>query len=422
MLKYIWHFTHLFVSLHDFIVYMRVRYIYMRVWTLLCLCGLFVTAQAQRDSIVASLLTCSPGTQVYSLYGHTGLRMRNVTQGTDYVFNYGVFDFRRPHFAWHFTLGECDYQVVGVPYGYFIDDYVRRGSRVTEQELALNGEEAYRLMAALVVNCLPENRTYRYNFLTNNCTTRVRDQIEAAVDGDVVYVEAEDHPTFRQLLHHYTEGYDWAETGNDLLLGASSDRVTSDRQAQFLPEQLMNYMETAQVYDSLNNRHPLLRESRILVEGHPQTHEEPFPLTPFQVGLAFVALMVAIALIERWAGHMCWLVDMLLMTLQGLAGILVCLMFFFSAHPTVDTNWHVWLLNPLPLLCMPWVVRRAIQHRVCVYHYLNLLVLTLFLVFIPWIPQSFPVLTPCLALGLLTRPVSYYLHYRDGVVTELDRR
>ena len=115
---------------------MRVRDI-IRVWALLCFLGLGMTAQAQGDSIVASLLTCSPGNKVYSLYGHTGLRMRNITQGTDFVFNYGVFDFRRPHFSWHFTLGECDYQVVGIPYEYFIDEYEQRGSSVTEQELAL---------------------------------------------------------------------------------------------------------------------------------------------------------------------------------------------------------------------------------------------------------------------------------------------
>ena len=378
----------------------------------LCLSCLGLMAQVQNDSVVVSLLTCSPGTQSYSLYGHTGLRIQDRDKDLDYVFNYGVFDFRRPHFTWHFVLGECDYQVVPYPFELFLEDYVKRGSSVTEQELNLTREEANRLLTALVVNCQPENMTYRYNFLTNNCTTRVRDQIEKAVDGEVVYVEAEEHPTFRQLLHQYTKGYDWAETGNDLLLGAACDRVASDRQAQFLPEQLMQYVEKAEVYDTLNNRHPLLKETRVLVEGRGQTHTEPLPLTPWQVGLVFVAVMVLIAVLEYWIGRMFWLVDLLVMTLQGLAGILVCFMFFFSQHPMVDTNWHVWLLNPLPLLCMPWVVRRAIQHRVCVYHYLNFLVLALFMVFMPWIPQSFPVLTPLLALGLLTRPVSYYIDYK----------
>ena len=71
--------------------------------------------QTEGDGIVASLLTCSPGTEVYSLYGHTGLRMKDTRKNLDLVFNYGVFDFRRPHFVWYFMLGECDYEVCPIP-------------------------------------------------------------------------------------------------------------------------------------------------------------------------------------------------------------------------------------------------------------------------------------------------------------------
>ncbi len=43
------------------------------------------------DSVEVSLLTCSPGTEVYSLYGHTAIRVKSYTTGEDWVFNYGVF-------------------------------------------------------------------------------------------------------------------------------------------------------------------------------------------------------------------------------------------------------------------------------------------------------------------------------------------
>ena len=108
---------------------------------------------------------------------------------------------------------------------------------------------------------------------------------------------------------------------------------------------------------------------------------------------------------------MFWPVDVVVMLLQGAAGVLIFLLFFFSAHPTVDSNWHIWLFNPIPLVCIPWVVARAFRDKICFYHYLNGFSLMLFLVYMPWMPQSFPVLTPLLALALLTRPVSYYLHY-----------
>ena len=376
---------------------MRVRDI-IRLLTLLCLLSCGKTAWAQGDSIVASLLTCSPSTEVYSLYGHTGLRMQNFSKGHDVVFNYGVFDFSTPHFTWKFILGQCDYQVYAYPYALFLEEYEKI-------------EEYKRNMVALAVNSMPENRTYRYNFMTNNCTTQVRDQIERAVDGTVVYEEAQEHPTYRELLHHYTEGYDWGETGNDLLLGAACDDVTSDRAAHFLPEQMMHYMAAAQIYDSQNNRRPLVGETRVLLEERPQSHTEPFPLTPLQTGLIALAVMLLVMLLEYWTRRMFWPVDVVVMLLQGAAGVLIFLLFFFSAHPTVDSNWHIWLFNPIPLVCIPWVVARAFRDKICFYHYLNGFSLMLFLVYMPWMPQSFPVLTPLLALALLTRPVSYYLHY-----------
>ena len=38
--------------------------------------------------IRVSVLTCSPGQEVYSLYGHTAIRVQDMGRGTDHVFNY----------------------------------------------------------------------------------------------------------------------------------------------------------------------------------------------------------------------------------------------------------------------------------------------------------------------------------------------
>ena len=368
-------------------------------------------AQTEGDSIEASLLTCSPGTEVYSIYGHTGLRICNLTKGTDVVYNYGVFNFRRPHFTWHFVLGECDYEVMPFPFEIFLEEYRQRGSSVVEQRLNLSAEEANRLYALLVINCLPENRTYRYNFLLNNCTTRARDIIEDAVMGTVMYEEADEHPTYRELLHRKTEDYPWEEVGNDLLLGAKCDTVLSDRAAQFLPEQLMLYMAQAQVYDEDNNRHPLVTNTTELVSAREQVKPKDFPLSPLVMGMLVVLMFVLVALLEYAIRHMLWGFDILVMLIQGLAGVLLCFMAVFSHHPTVTANWQIWILNPIPLFCIVWVVRCAIRRKRCLYHYLNLLCLVLFIVFMPWIPQDFSALTLPLALALLTRPVSYYIYY-----------
>ena len=373
---------------------------------------LSVRGQSLGDSIEASLLTCSPGTKVYSLYGHTGLRVHNYSKGADVVFNYGVFDFHRPHFVWHFVLGECDYEVAPIPYEAFIEEYRQRGSSVIEQTLNLTQEEANRLFALLVINVQPDNKTYRYNFLTNNCTTKARDIIEDAIVGDVVYGEAREHHTYRELLHRYTADYPWEEVGNDLLLGAECDTAIDDRSAQFLPEQLMNYFARATIYDRKGRHRPMVARTTELLGARQRTDVGNPWLTPLWASLGLLLVMMLLTALEYSIHRMLWGIDIVVMLMQGLAGVLLCFMALFSDHPTVDSNWQMLLLNPIPLFCIHIVVRCAYQRKRCLYHYLNLLWLLAFIVLMPWMPQDFSSITLPLALALLTRPISYLLYYR----------
>lgn len=390
----------------------RTRSIGRVVLLLWCLCyPLLLRAQEGLEHIEASLITCSPGTEVYSLYGHTGLRVQNHTQGLDYVFNYGVFDFRTPHFVWRFVLGRTDYVVEPIPFPYFLPEYQERGSAVVEQTLNLTPREANRLFFLLMENLRPENRVYRYNFLTNNCTTKVRDILAKAIEGDIVYAPAGEHPTSRQLLHRYTAAHPWAEVGNDLLLGAACDTLLTDSSALFLPALLEAGFDKAQVFDTLGNRRPLVLHKQVLLPAGTPARAKSFPLAPWAVSALFVGLGLLLFGAERKWGRMLWGGDLLLMLAQGLAGTLVVFMFCFSQHPTVGSNWQVWVLNPLPLLALPWVVRKAWERKFCLYHPLNAVGLTLFIVLTPWLPQDFSEIIVPLAFGLLTRSVSYCLYY-----------
>lgn len=363
-----------------------------------------------RPELHFELLTCSPGQEVYELYGHTALRATD-DQGLDVVFNYGVFNFAQPHFVWNFVLGRTDYMVQPIPFSLFLEEYERRGSSVVSQRLNLSAAEASRLMASLMENVRPDRCEYRYNYLTNNCTTKVRDMIEQVVDGEVKYQEAE-KLTYRDCLHHYTADHPWAELGDDMLLGANVDTILTDRNSAFLPERLMEYYAHAVIYDIEGNSRPFLQgEARVLVQKRQMPIEPEFPLSPLMALLCFAGLSLLVMACEVGFKRMIWGYDILVMLALGLSGVLVTFMLLFSEHPTVDSNWQVWVFNPLPLLCMPWVVWRAIKRQYCLYHFANLALLVLFLVFSPWIPQHFAITTIPLACTLLTRPVSYYIYY-----------
>ncbi|MCD7721353.1 MAG: DUF4105 domain-containing protein [Prevotellaceae bacterium] len=392
---------------------MRGTYSFLKPILLLafCLWGLGLRAQGEGDSLEVSLLTCSPGEEVYSLYGHTALRVRSQGGGEDVVFNYGVFDFRSPHFVWRFILGRCDYMVTAVPYDYFLSGYLERGSYVLEQTLSLSPQEAQRLLAALLDNLRPERRTYRYNYLTENCTTKVRDMLAASLDGQIVLAPEQESKTYRGLMHEWTVDHPWARLGDDLLLGSECDTLLTPWASLFLPFRLAQGLEGARVQDADGSLRPLVLDTRTLSSPSAPRLIESGCVTPLMASWLFLLICLAAGIAEWVMRRQWWWLDALVMTGIGLAGCLLCFMFFFSQHPTVDSNWQIWLFNPLPLLCMPWVVAQALRRRFCLYHWLNIAILAAFLLFFPWIPQHFSEITLPLALGSLLRSLSYTLSY-----------
>ncbi len=375
--------------------------------------SLVISGSAQDlDSIRVSLVTCSPGGKVYSLYGHTALRCQNFTRNNDWVFNYGVFSFNQPHFIWHFVLGQCDYMVLPLPWDDFLTEYRERGSSVTAQVLNLTPEESNAVFYSLVDNCRKENRNYKYNFLYNNCTTKVRDMIERCVDGSVVYPDTIPHYTYRQILHQYTAGHQWAQEGDDMLLGADVDTVLSARAAMFAPEYMMKYAANAVIRQDNNDTRPLVLETETILEKRSVPTEDTFPLGPLATSLCFLGFCVFVCVVERLCNRVFWIWDVLLLTTQGLAGALLLFLFLFSAHPAVGSNWLVWPFTPLAFLGLCPVVKSAVRKKKTLWHAFYFVYLALFLVFSPWIPQDFGNIVVPLATALLTRPVSYHAYYR----------
>ena len=101
------------------------------------------------DSIRLSLLTCAPGEEIYSLFGHTAIRYENPSQGIDIVFNYGLFSFNTPNFIFRFSLGETDYQLGVTDYEHFAAEYAFYGRSVWQQTLNLTDEEKTKLILSL---------------------------------------------------------------------------------------------------------------------------------------------------------------------------------------------------------------------------------------------------------------------------------
>ncbi len=363
-----------------------------------------------------SVITCSPGDEVYSLYGHTAIRLRDEARGLDLAVNYGVFDFNTDHFVWKFVLGETDYMCMAVPWEAFIAEYRYRGSSVKAQVLNLTAEETDSLVHYLEWNLKPDNCIYRYNYLTDNCTLRVMNCIERAVSGRIVYSWDSDRLTYRDIIHSYTAGSPWAQVGNDILLGCDVDTILSPRAKCFVPDYYSNALSGALVRDLVADTRPLVRRTETLLKAASPAagtadRRDSFPVSPRIAVWGLFAILLLILLAEYKTGYMLWPLDFVLMTAHGIAGVILLFVFLFSQHPTLDTNWQVWLLNPLPLVAMPFAIKAAYRNQCCAWHYVMAAMILSFLVFAPWIPQKYSAITIPLALALATRPVSYIIRY-----------
>ena len=360
--------------------------------------------------VSVSVLTCSPGNEVYSLFGHTGLRYYNKEKGVDLVFSYGYFDFDAPGFVWRFVLGETDYLVGAVPYDYFVNEYIARGSKVVEQVLSLGEKEKDEIYNRLVINCRAENRKYRYNYFYNNCTTRIRDLIMQVSGADVP--QNGSTATFRETLGALTAGHPWYSFGIDLLLGAEVDEPASQASLEFIPGNFMQSLAKAKVLLPGGVEAPLVAEEYVLVDGAEPVVERN-NLTPFNVSLLLLLFTMVVMLCEVRSRRTYWGYDVLLMLLQGLSGVLLLFMALFSQHPAVGCNWLLLLLNPLALLLLPLLVRSIVKHKKPLAAWVQVFFVVAFFVSAILQLQVYPAPIYFCAIALLAR--SLFHVYKDRI-------
>ena len=304
------------------------------------------------DRIQISLLTCSPGKEVWAQYGHTAIRYYDKESGEDLAINYGIFSLDQTYFIPRFVLGMTDYRMGVQPMDIFLAQYSYEGRGVVEQVLNLSAEDKEVIYKALQENMKPENVVYRYNYFFDNCTTRARDMLVNHLHGKVVYPPAEEDATFRSMIHKWNNKYEWSQFGEDLLLGVNADRKTTKSEQQFLPENLRSDFDKARY-----NGKPLVKETNVLLDAETEVAEPVFPLSPLSVALIFAAISLVMMLFSYRRQQVYWAWDLALMLTSGLMGIIFFVM-IFSQHPCVSLNFILLFFNPLPLFFLYSTIKK----------------------------------------------------------------
>jgi hypothetical protein len=300
-------------------------------------------AQSDTCGMRISLLTCSPGEELYATFGHTAIRVQHAATATDEVFNYGMFEFN-PDFYPKFIRGQLLYSLGVEPYPDFAYTYQYERRSVAEQELRLSCRQKEKLWMALRENATAEKRHYKYDFLFDNCTTRARDMIAQQAGAPVQFqsILPKGRLTFRNMLHTYLDrgGQHWSKLGIDLVLGARLDRQVSNYEAMFLPDYLMKGIDKAQFAGMR------LATPPATILQMPAAQKE-FSL--FRPVVVFTLLLLVVVLLSGSKGPKALLLlrmfDRFFFFALGLAGLFLLFMWFGTDHRVCRDNLNLlWAL------------------------------------------------------------------------------
>lgn len=322
---------------------------HLRKWSLisLLLCFQAFPAFTQTDSchLQLSLLTCGPGEDLYSTFGHTAIRIKNDFTHTDTVYNYGTFDDSDPYFYLKFTRGIMVYSLSVEPFSYFMEEYIQEHRSVTEQILQLNCVEKQKLSHALQINALETNRYYNYHFYNDNCTLRARDIITNNSAEPVVFkpILSSQNTTFRNLINSYLDKGNkyWSKFGINIFLGSHLDAVMSNEQVMFLPDYLMKGFSNAS-----KGNGTLVSQTKEIVSESNSNQNNSFWFTP---AFLFTFLLVTGIILSRirapWSTTALYILDIAVFLFVGLLGIVMLYLWVGRVDTVCRNNMNlIWAL------------------------------------------------------------------------------
>jgi hypothetical protein len=342
------------------------------------------------ENLRVSLLTVEPRSKaVWTIFGHTALRLYDPVHNIDAVFNWGTFDTSVPNFMLRFFQGKTDYFLSVTTFQSFMFIYAYDGAGVIEQILNIPDSEKEALLELLQTNLLPENVNYRYDFIFDNCTTRPRDIIERFCGGALIYQHQTQPVTLRQLIHECSQPYPWTNLGIDCVIGSGADSLILFRNELFLPLKLMDALDRSVVKLPDGSEQPMVLASEIILHS---IDSQPEPVEPWchpvAVGFAVFTLYLALIITGYYKKFRFCLPFALLFFTAGIGGCIVAGLSFFSLHPCVQLNWNLLWLHPLHFIaCIGFVLPKSYQ-PIRWYHAVNFVLLSSFLLGWRWIPQE----------------------------------
>jgi hypothetical protein len=338
------------------------------------------------EKATISVVTCGPGSELYSSFGHSAFRVFDPVNKIDKIYNYGTFNFNAPNFYLNFAKGKLTYQLSTSHYGYFLQVYNYEKRWVKTQELNLNNLQTQATYNFLENNAKPANKDYQYDFFYNNCSTKIEEVIKGILKDSIAFSNnhINTHKTHRDLIADYTKNQKWGKFGIDLALGSVIDKEAAKDDYKFLPDYIFYAFENATI-TTKNGPQPLVKETKTVLNPETTTILKPlnFLTTPLFV-IGCISLFILFFSYKDFKNNTRskWL-DFLLFFITGAIGIIVLLLWFATDHTTTYKNLNfLWAFAPNFVVAF-YLLKSKLPKWI--YYYNIVLIALITVTFLVWI-------------------------------------
>ncbi len=357
-----------------------------------------------------SIITCVPGSELYTAFGHSAIRVNDPLQDIDFVYNYGTFSFNTPNFYLKFIRGDLNYMLSVSDYKRFMRVYEHENRNVKEQVLNLTQIQKQKLFDVLEKNKLPENKYYLYDFIFDNCATRIRDVFKKALNNDIQFSDSTLRDiSFREILESYLTESKWSRFGINLVLGSLIDKTATASEYMFIPDYLMNAFSNAQIKNNSTNS-KIVYKINILNEANDTLKESLGVLNPLLVFWAIFLFVVVLSIIEYSSKIQYHYIDGIWFLIIGILGTLMCFLWFGTKHTVVVDNWNIAWAVPTHLIFSFFLFRKKISNLTSIYFLISGSVALILLMSWQLIPQQFDIAFVPIILITAIRSIKIYLY------------
>ncbi len=299
-------------------------------------------------------MTFGPGALYFERFGHNAIWLREPAIGLDHTFNFGYFDFEQEDFFLRFMRGRMLYFSIAQPATREFAYYRQDNRSIRAQKLNLTPLQYQQLRDHLLNEVRPENRNYRYDYYLNNCSTRIRDALDIALDG-ALSARTQQIPAtlnFRDQTRRLTQMQFWYYLGLEIGLGFPVDRPVSRWDEMFIPMVVAEEIAAISTATAESGR-PLVEEDTMFFTST-STPPTATPTTTWHRYLSLGLLIVGLAWLSSrfmppvWLAGLCraWLL------VNATVGLILTALWLLTDHEVSRNNANVLLLNPLLILAL----------------------------------------------------------------------